>query len=165
MGRSGPLSQAIPDFPGMVDTIRGRFAGQIHEFNPPIFPGGLFWTIPLERDMVTSTDSTVSFVAPHLPMWDYFNLPNSLAEGPEGQNTGKVPRVPAIVSHDCQWTAKGDEIEDVNERLRFRYTFRHADVSMGWSAETPDSLSVVEKGDGYQVIAAYIGDERNGVYF
>lgn len=161
-----PKNPETLDNPFVIDTVRGRFAGQVHEYNTPIEPGGLFWTFPLRRDQVRSTESTVSFVAKDMPMWDYFNLPNALGEGPEGQNSGGVPRLPASMSIDCDWTAEGEEIVDVNPRQRFRYGFRHARVAMGWSAETEGlSIAVTEKATSHYVIAAYIGQEQNGVFF
>ena len=161
----GQVHQTIPDHPDVPDVARGRFPGQIHAFNPQTEPGGLFWTVPLERSMVTGTDSTVTFRADDIFMWDYGVIGVAMLEGPDGQNSGRIPRVESHLSFETVWTGHGDEIEDVNPDKKFRWRFREATATVGWTARRADTTTVIQTSDKHHVIAAQVGYLENGAFF
>lgn len=161
----GQVHESIPDHPEVPDVLRGRFVGQVHAFNPQTDPGGLFWTLPLERSMVTGAESSVTFRADDLAMWDYGAIGVAMLEGPDGQNAGRIPRVESHLSFDTVWTGQGDEIEDTNSDKKFRWRFREATATVGWSAERSDTTTVIETSDDHHVITAQVGYLENGVYF
>lgn len=73
---------------------------------PLLDPGGLFWTVPLERSTVTGTESSVTLRAEDIFMWDYGVIGVAMLEGPDGQNSGRIPRVESHLSFDTVWTGK-----------------------------------------------------------
>jgi hypothetical protein len=97
-------------------------------------------------------------------MFDYGTIGIATLEGPEGQNTGRIPRTPSLLSFDTQWQGVGDVIEDVNEDKKFRFTFQEATATLGWSAKRADSLTMVEKSGSHHIIAAQVGQLKNGVF-
>lgn len=164
-GQVGQLHEAIPDHPEVPDVARGRFVGQIHAFNPPTEANGLFWTVPLDRSWVTATDSTVTLRAPDIFMWDYGVIGVAMLEGPDGQNSGRIPRTESHLSFDTVWTGQGDEIVDENPEKKFRWRFREAAATVGWSARRSDTTTVVQTSGEHHVIAAQVGYLENGAYF
>jgi hypothetical protein len=115
--------------------------------------------------MVVGDETSVSFVAEDLSMYDYGTIGVAMLEGPDGQNTGRIPRTPALLSFETHWQGVGDVIEDVNQDKKFRFTFREATATLGWSAKQASSTTVVEKSDSHHIIAAQVGHLKNGVFF
>ena len=115
--------------------------------------------------MVTGTDSAVTFRGDDIFMWDYGVIGVAMLEGPDGQNSGRIPRVESHLSFETVWTGQGDEIEDVNPDKKFRWRFREATATVGWSARRADTTTVIQTSDKHHVIAAQVGYLENGVFF
>src|SRR5215831_20712675 len=73
-------------------------SGQIHDFNPGIRAGGLFWTQPVSADTleVDLQRGTATLSQEDLDEEDYHNLHNALLDGPSD---------PASVSFEMRWSA------------------------------------------------------------
>jgi hypothetical protein len=149
-----------------------KHSTQIHDFNPgfgaPVDAHGdsTFWTaaIPDKDVQFHSGAGKAEMRVTNLPMEDYFNFPNALADGHE---------VDATVSFDVVWSGpvtRRVEVENGSNGDQFAGTFQEDQVTVTWSGtnalgfsfhSNPGDLSTSVPGRGF----AEIGHERNGLFF
>jgi hypothetical protein len=84
----------------------------VHDFDPGIhpYPGGLFWTVPLQSDredegrgsVRVDLDDSKARMTANLQVRDFFNIPNALFR------FQKPASVRATVSFDIRWLGPGN---------------------------------------------------------
>jgi hypothetical protein len=133
-------------------------SGQIHDFNPGIRAGGLFWTLPVSADTldVDLERGTATLGADDLDVEDYHNLHNALLDGPSD---------PSTVSFEMRWTAVESAIKVTDPVHTFTGKFRISKVEIGWSAKVGSFVFVSDPPGTTVNVRSVIGRERNGVFF
>ena len=135
-------------------------SGQIHDFNPGIRAGGLFWTQPVSADSldVDLERGTATLSEVDLDVEDYHNLHNALIDGPSD---------PASVSFEMRWAAVEHEpLMKVTDPVhRFTGKFRISAVEIAWSAKVGSFVFVSDAPGTTVNVRSVIGRERNGVFF
>jgi len=135
-------------------------SGQVHDFNPGIRASGLFWTQPVSADTldVDFERGTAALSADDLDVEDYHNLRNAILDGPND---------PATVSFAMQWTANSAPMNVTDPVHHFDGRFTLCDVQIEWSASSPSQnfKFVSDPPSTTTTKRAYIGHERNGVFF
>jgi hypothetical protein len=136
----------------------GSGLGQVHDFNPGIRAGGLFWTIPVHEHAlnVDIADGTATLALNDLDQEDYHNLHNALLDGPSD---------PATVNFSMKWTANGAPMNVTDSVHRFTGRFMLSAVEIAWSATTPTFSFVSDPPGTTQNVQSVMGRERNGVFF
>ncbi|SRR5712692_955011 len=139
-------------FTGAVGT------GQVHDFNPGIRVGGLFWTLPVPEHAlnVDLADGKATLALSDLDQEDYHNLHNALLDGPSE---------PASVSFSMTWTASGPPMNVTDSVHRFTGRFMLSRVEIWWSATTPSFSFTSDPAGTTHNMRSVIGRERNGVFF
>ena len=133
-------------------------SGQIHDFNPGIRAGGLFWTQPVSADTldVDLHRGTATLSQDDLDEEDYHNLHNALLDGPSD---------PARVSFEMHWTAVEPSMKVTDPVHRFTGKFRISTVEIAWSAKVGSFVFVSDPPGSTVNVRSVIGRERNGVFF
>jgi hypothetical protein len=133
-------------------------AGQIHDYSPGITQSGLFWTVAVPPEAVHFDPDleAASYRLTNLKVVDAFNLVNALAGGPD---------VPASISFEVEWTATGPAKSSRHDAHGYKGEFRKAKARVAWSGSTKDSSYLSQAADTSNSIFAFIGRERNGVFF
>ncbi len=142
-----------------MDLFESQGGSQVHDYNPGISTGGLFWTIAVPRSAVSvdlQRAAQAEFVVRNLAITDQHDLMNALHHG---------PGVPATVSFAVNWNGiiRGGLAGPVrNTTNGFAGEFFETDATLGWSSTQAGfsfvSTSATRK---YAVLAS----ERNGLYF
>lgn len=133
-------------------------SGQIHDFNPGIRAGGLFWTQPVPADTldVDLHRGTARLSQDDLDEEDYHNLHNALLDGPSD---------PASVSFEMRWTAVEPSMKVTDPVHRFTGKFQISTVEIAWSAKVGSFVFVSDPPSRTVNVRSVIGRERNGVFF
>jgi len=133
-------------------------SGQIHDFNPGIRAGGLFWTQPVSADTleVDLQRGTATLSQDDLDEEDYHNLHNALLDGPSD---------PASVSFEMRWTAVESSMKVTDPVHKFTGKFRISTVEIAWSAKVGSFVFVSDPPGSTVNVSSVIGRERNGVFF
>jgi len=142
-----------------MDLFTGAVgSGQVHDFNPGIREGGLFWTQPVAGDAVTFNleHGTATLAVDDLDEEDYHNLHNALIDGPSD---------PASVSFEMRWTAIDKPVNVTDSVHRFTGRFSLSTVQIEWTADAPDFHFVSAPASSTTNVRSVIGRERNGVFF
>jgi hypothetical protein len=139
-------------FTGAVGT------GQVHDFNPGIRAGGLFWTLPVHEQAlkVDLEGGTATLALNDFDEEDYHNLHNALVDGPSD---------PASVTFSMTWTASGPPMNVTDSVHRFTGRFMLSTVEIAWSATAPGFRFVSDPAAKTHNVRSVIGRERNGVFF
>ena len=130
---------------------------QIQDFNPGInpFPSGLFWTLAMSPDSVSTNigQGTASMRATNLSVRDFGNIGNSLSNGPS---------VPGVVSFDVEWS--GIAQRGTLSKSGFALNpFVSTGASISWTGTSSNgsfTSTAVTKVD-----FAELAHEINGVFF
>jgi hypothetical protein len=144
---------------------------QIHDFNPgygdPVNDQGdrTFWTVALpDKDVQVTNllDGKAEMHVQDLAISDYFEIPNSFANGPAAG---------ALVSFDMVWNGPVTRSFSVNDAAQgFSGSFFETQATMSFSASNelgfgfdgqPGDFSTTPTGRAY----AELGRERNGIFF
>ena len=142
-----------------MDLFTGAVgAGQVHDFNPGIRAGGLFWTLPVHESAlkVDLADGRATLALSDLDQEDYHNLHNALVDGPSD---------PASVTFSMTWTASGPPMNVTDSVHRFTGRFMLSTVEIEWSATTPSFSFTSDPAGTTNNVRSVIGRERNGVFF
>lgn len=142
-----------------MDLFTGAVgSGQVHDFNPGIREGGLFWTLPVSEETleVDLEDGTATLMVDDLDQEDYHNLSNALHDGPSDS---------ASVSFEMRWNATAEPIHVTDSVHGFTGKFQLSAVQMEWSAKAPNFEFVSDPASTTVNVRAVIGRERNGVFF
>ncbi len=142
-----------------MDLFTGAVGiGQVHDFNPGIRAGGLFWTIPVPEHALTADipHGTATLALSDLDQEDYHNLHNALLDGPSD---------PASVTFSMKWTASGPPMNVTDSVHRFTGRFMLSTIQIAWSASAPGFSFVSDAAGTTQNVKSVIGRERNGVFF
>ncbi|TMF56396.1 MAG: hypothetical protein E6I19_05905 [Chloroflexi bacterium] len=94
-------------------------------------------------------------------MRDYGTLANALFGGGVGVPGASVP---STVSWDLRWHGVTGSGTTVNSTLPFRLSYKTTSAHLDWSMASGDR-SFRTNSAGQTTVVAFIGDERNGVFF
>lgn len=142
-------------YTGPVDPT---FAKQIHDYNPGITSGGLFWTIAVPDDSVQAefTEAEAEFKLSELAITDYGSIPNGLFHF--------APPTAGEVSFDIRWTGATNHGTFTNAGQRFTMNFVQTGASISWRGRT--GSDTFHTTDGTQVaVFAQIARQRSGAFF
>ncbi|HEV8623646.1 MAG TPA: hypothetical protein VG034_04255 [Acidimicrobiia bacterium] len=92
----------------------------------------------------------------NLDLDDAFNVQNNLAGG---------PTVPGRVTFDVEWTAAGPATPMRNKDHGFVGEFRPCRATVAWSGSTDTSKFTSAAAGSSKSVFAFIGRERNGVFY
>jgi hypothetical protein len=144
-----------------LDLFNGAVGtNQVHDFNPGIRKGGLFWTVPVPEDAleVDFEAGTATLSLHDFDTDDYHNLENALQ--PHGTEDD------ATVSFDMKWTAIGKPFNVSDPVHTFAGRFSLAKVDIAWSATVPATgFSFTSDPASNQQKKSVFGRERNGIFF
>jgi hypothetical protein len=140
-------------FTGAVGTNQG----QVHDFNPGIREGGLFWTVPVPEDAleVDFEDGTARLSLNDFDTEDYHNLRNALTDGSSDA---------ASISFNMKWNATGTPFNLSDPVHTFAGRYRLATVDIAWSATAP-GFSFTSNPASNANVKSVFGRERNGIFF
>ena len=141
----------------------------MHDFNPGIdpYPGGLFWTVPLQsgRDDQGQDGVTVDLDkakarmrAKNLRVMDFFNIPNALFRFLSPASVG------ATVSFDIRWRGPVTGRSAVTSPPGSSGQLLMNEATMKWSAQNAQGFSF--KSDPSRTTSAFaqLGRVRNGIF-
>src|SRR5215467_3166233 len=133
-------------------------SGQVHDFNPGIRVGGLFWTQPVSADTldVDLERGTATLSADDLDVEDYHNLHNALLDGPSD---------PSSVSFQMRWSALEPAMRVTDQVHGFTGRFRVSKVEIAWSARVGSFVFDSDPPSTTVNVRSVIGRERNGMFF
>jgi len=94
-------------------------------------------------------------------MRDYGTLANALFGGGVGVPGASVP---STVSWDLRWHGVTGSATTVNATLPFRLNYKTTGAHLDWSMSSGDRSFRSNPG-GQTTVVAFIGEERNGVFF
>lgn len=140
-----------------MDLFNGAVGtNQVHDFNPGIRTGGLFWTMPVAEDalQVDFEDGKARLALTDFDLEDYGNLENALKDGPE---------VDASVTFNMTWSAKGEQFNVTDPVHKFAGRYSLANVDIKWSGST--SGFEFSSSPGVTQVKSVFGRERNGIFF
>ena len=142
---------------------------QIHDYSPPIAANGLFWTIPIDSDVlrVNLEDGTASLRVQDLAIPDFHDLANNLTNG-HGLSNPPIPHiapVPATVSFDVEWSGVISRAKVINDAQNFSGDFIKTGSTIKWSSEQDGFFFDSEDPNPARNIGAVIGRESNGAFF
>ncbi|HEX5418212.1 MAG TPA: hypothetical protein VFZ25_21355 [Chloroflexota bacterium] len=108
---------------------------------------------------------TATYQATNFPINDYTNFANAL-----GDQIPSIPVVPAKVSFNVKWTAKGEPTHLPNKMLTttgFSGLFQDSTAHVWWSADQPAAnfRFVSDPTAPQTTISGVIGKEQNGVFY
>jgi hypothetical protein len=131
---------------------------QVHDFNPGIRAGGLFWTLPVSEEAleVDFEDGTATLAVEDFDQEDYHNLANALHDGPSD---------PASVSFEMRWKAMAPSIHVTDTVHGFTGKYRISSVQIEWSAKAPNFEFKSDPASSTTNVRSVFGRERNGVFF
>ena len=137
---------------------------QIHDNNPGFGPGGRLWTVPAPSSAV-EVNFDIGMARYHMTnvvMEDYGTLANALFGGGGPGLPG--PSVPSMVSWDLRLDRPSSSTDVRDATVGFTGTYKATDAHLDWSMEA-DGFSFRSNSQGQTVLTAFIGRERNGVFF
>jgi hypothetical protein len=131
---------------------------EIHDYNPGVFPSGLFWTIriPDESVEIDLDEATASMDMSDLETRDFHDLVNTLQRGPS---------VPADVSFRIRWSGVKARVKLRDDTNQFVGNFIEDTATVGWSSHQEGFKFVSDPASTSTSLFAEIGRERNGVFF
>jgi hypothetical protein len=141
----------------------------VHDFDPGIhpYPGGLFWTVPLQsgRDDEGQDGVTVDLDkakarmrAKNLHVRDFFTIPNALFRF---LNPASVR---ATVSFDIRWRGPVTSRSLVTSPPGSSGQLLMNTATMKWSAENAQGFSFKSDPSGTTSAFAQLGRVRNGIF-
>lgn len=133
------------------------FANQSHDYNPGITEEGLFWTLLMTPESVSTSSRRAEMCLRDQFIPDMHTFENAVARGPID---------PATIAIDCTWSATSGMQRDRDPENQFVYRFREADARVEWQTTGPSgNLRSVMTGDPQETLYGAIGRERNGAFF
>jgi len=147
---------------GVVDPLDAN-THQIVDNNPGITADGLLWTIRAPNGAVhVDLDSGEARYRMHeVRMGDYATLANALF----GAGVGiPGPSVPSTVSWDLRLHGVTNRGTTIDPTVRFRLDYQNTNAHLDWSMDSGDR-SFKTNPAGQTALVAFIGRERNGVFF
>jgi len=133
-------------------------ANQVHDFHPPVGPGGLYWVVPVSEGGVTFGNDGRSAILQlkgieiiDQPKWPQF----------------KAEAIPAKMDLRIEWNATNEKISYNDPQKQFRVDGFKATSRLEASVEVP-SIGFSWKSDPLETSTAnfaIIGDEVNGKYY
>jgi hypothetical protein len=149
-----------------LDLYRGQydftnFSTQIHDFDADIhpYPDGLFWTLPIGAVRhVDLEEGTARMTGHHLPLRDFFNIPNGLFR------FLSPPSVEAAATLDIRWSGPVTSQGPVTTPGSAG-TLVMCQADMTWSAHNSQGFKFVSNPSGTTSFFAQLGQVRNGVFF
>ena len=140
----------------------------MHDFDPGIhpYPGGLFWTVPLQSDredegrgsVRVDLDDGKARMTANLQVRDFFNIPNALFR------VQKPASVPATVSFDIRWLGPATGRSAVTSPPGSSGRLLMSPVTMRWSAENALGFSFKSNPAGTTSFFGQLGRVRNGIF-
>ena len=140
----------------------------MHDFDPGIhpYPGGLFWTVPLQSDredegrgsVRVDLDDSKARMTANLQVRDFFNIPNALFR------FQKPASVRATVSFDIRWLGPATGRTAVTSPPGSSGRLLMSPVTMRWSAENALGFSFKSNPAGTTSFFGQLGRVRNGIF-
>jgi len=131
--------------------------------NPGITADGLLWTIraPSGAVHVDLDEGNARYRLNDVRMSDYGTLANALF----GAGVGiPGPSVPSTVSWDLRLHGVTSRGTTVDPTVRFRLDYQSTNAHLDWSMKSGDR-SFATNPSGQTALVAFLGRERNGVFF
>ena len=140
----------------------------MHDFDPGIhpYPGGLFWTVPLQSgrqdegrgSVRVDLDDGKARMTANLHVRDFFTIPNALFR------VQKPASVPATVSFDIRWRGPVTGRAAVTSPPGSSGQLLMNTATMKWSAENAQGFSFKSDPAGTTSAFAQLGRVRNGIF-
>ena len=141
----------------------------MHDFNPGIhpYPGGLFWTVPLQSGRedegqdgvkVDLDKATARMRAKNLHVRDFFTIPNALFRFLDPAS------VRAAVSFDIRWRGPVTSRSPVTSPPGSSGQLLMNTATMKWSAKNAQGFSFKSDPSGTTSAFAQLGRVRNGIF-
>ena len=140
----------------------------MHDFDPGIdpYPGGLFWTVPLQSDrqdegrgsVRVDLDDGKARMTANLHVRDFFTIPNALFR------VQKPASVPATVSFDIHWLGPATGPTAVTSPAGSSGRLLMSPVTMRWSAQNALGFSFKSNPAGTTSFFGQLGRVRNGIF-
>jgi len=134
----------------------------VHDFDPGIhpYPGGLFWTVPLQPSAVTVDleAGKARMTAENLQVRDFFNIPNALFR------FQKPPSVGATVSFDIQWTGPATGATAVTSPPGSSGRVFMSPARIEWSAQNARGFRFESSSSGETSFFGQLGHVANGIF-
>lgn len=142
-------------YSGPVDPTH---ATQIHDYNPGITSGGLFWTIAVPDDSVHAEFEVAEadFKLTNLAITDYGNIPNGLFHF--------TPPTAGEVSFEIRWSGAASRGTFTNAGQRFTMNFVQTGAQIAWHGRTGHDTFHTTSGPQVAVFAQ-IARQRSGAFF
>jgi hypothetical protein len=147
---------------GVVDPLDPN-THQIVDNNPGIAPDGLLWTFAAPNGAVhIDLDAgEARYRMNEVRMRDYGTLANALF----GRGVGVPgPSVPSTVSWDLRWYGVTGRGTTTDTTIPFRLDHESTNAHLDWSMTSGDR-SFTSNPSGQTAVVAFIGEDRNGVFF
>ena len=131
--------------------------------NPGIAPDGLLWTFDAPNGAVhVDLDAgEARYRMSEVRMRDYGTLANALFGGGVGVPGSSVP---STVSWDLRWHGVTGRGTTTDAAVPFHLEYETTDAHLDWSMTSGDR-SFRSNPSGQTAVVAFIGQERNGVFF
>ena len=140
----------------------------MHDFDPGIhpYPGGLFWTVPLQSDredegrgsVRVDLDDSKARMTANLQVRDFFNIPNALFR------FQKPASVRATVSFDIRWLGPATGRTAVTSPPGSSGQLLMNTATMKWSAENAQGFSFKSDPSSTTSVFGQLGRVRNGIF-
>ena len=146
----------------------GDYDFQLNDHNPGVSELGLFWTMPIPKDSVSTNlaEGRATFCLSDALMPDLHDLLTALWGGGEFDGEGKPlsPVFSSTVSLRARWFDAGSVVQTRDPVNRFVYQNAQTMASIKWRSVRRGVK--FESDDGPQeVLFSAIGTEGNGIFF